>query len=141
MKQPAISSLFQSQKHYDESNKNEFSLPQPSFKLSQDAKKVSGKAPVELSLSGSATAPSTSVGTKIDKRKVCKISDKTKEEQPEDECFLKKPNGKARKDSASPNNGNNTPRNALKQKRVHAALDKGDALGKRRQANLNETQK
>ena len=80
MNQPAISSLFQSQKHYDESNKNEFSLPQPSFKLSQDAKKVSGKAPVELSLSGPATAPSTSVGTKIDKRKVCKISDKTKEE-------------------------------------------------------------
>ena len=44
MKQPAISSLFHSQKHYDDSKKSEFTLPANNAKLSQDPKSKLSKA-------------------------------------------------------------------------------------------------
>ena len=44
MKQPAISSLFHSQKHYDDSKKSEFTLPDNNTKFSQDPKSKQSKA-------------------------------------------------------------------------------------------------
>ena len=73
MKQPAISSLFQSQKHYDDSTKNEFSIPTNTLKQSQDVKKGKGQGntPIELSLSGATSAQATSsiaAGSKTGRR-------------------------------------------------------------------------
>ena len=47
MKQPAISSLFHSQKHYDDSKKSEFTLPADNVKLSKDPKSTQSKVNIK----------------------------------------------------------------------------------------------
>ena len=93
MKQPAISSLFHSQKHYDDSKKSEFTLPVNTAKLSQDNKSILSKTNLKGNVSKGAielklteTAASTKKEKNARKKSARKqsIKDKASPEEKKD---------------------------------------------------------
>ena len=95
MKQPAISSLFHSQKHYDDSKKSEFTLPADNGKLSHDPKSTQSKAnlkgnaskeaSIELKVTETAASTKKAKNTRKKSKSVRKsIKNKSEDEEKKD---------------------------------------------------------